>query len=97
MLVFSRTQPKPAASACFEQPEGSVTVNRLPLPSSLSTRISPPWSSTRSLVMDKPKPVPSLRNAVRLASGIDVHHHRNTHHLLEADFWPGTTRTDLGE
>ena len=37
---------------------GSITVNRLPLPSWLSTETRPPQASTRCFTMDRPKPVP---------------------------------------
>lgn len=39
---------------------GSVTVKLDPTPSSLSTRIRPPWASTIHFAMDRPKPVPSI-------------------------------------
>lgn len=38
---------------------GSVKINLLPLPTSLSTQIRPPWASTRPLVIYRPSPNPS--------------------------------------
>ena len=37
---------------------GSVKENVLPLPGSLSTQMRPPWYSTISLQMGRPRPVP---------------------------------------
>ena len=44
-----------ASSACKI---GMLIVNRLPLPSSLSTSSRPPRSSAKLLVIAKPRPVP---------------------------------------
>ena len=41
----------------MKQP-GSVNQNVLPLPSSLSTPISPPWARTTSRAIERPSPAP---------------------------------------
>jgi len=43
----------------YSYPIGSVNVNLLPLPTSLSTQILPPCSSTNFLASVNPRPVPS--------------------------------------
>ena len=50
---------------------GSVTVNVLPSPSTLSTAIVPSWRSTRSLTMASPKPVPPNRRAASSAACVN--------------------------
>ena len=42
---------------------GNMTRKVEPCPTALSTRICPPWSSTRRLVKARPSPVPSCRRA----------------------------------
>ena len=43
---------------CRLAAKGSVNEKVLPLPGSLSTQIWPPWYSTISLQMGRPRPVP---------------------------------------
>src|SRR5208337_1468253 len=66
--------PRPTSSASLRTtPPGP---SRLTKPNTSCTIITP--ASLRSDCCS-----PSLRNAVRLPSGIDVHLHRNTHHASE--------------
>jgi len=51
----------------FPSDRGRAKVNELPIPSTLSTQMRPPCSSTIPLAMDRPRPMPSKRR-VRLGS-----------------------------
>ena len=47
---------------------GMVKLNVLPRPSSLSTQMLPPWSSTSALLMASPRPVPAADLVVELST-----------------------------
>jgi len=53
--------PQTAYPALFAPETGSVTVKVLPLPTSLSTPISPPHASTTSFTRANPSPAPPYR------------------------------------
>ena len=70
------------------EPASATLTIRLTIPNTYSTITMP--ASLRSDCCS-----PSLRNAVRLPSGIDVHLHRNTHSLVYRSIKIGPAGTNL--
>ena len=64
-LIDSDTSPIIGTS--LRSPVSITSVKMLPLPSSLSTRMSPPSSVARRLEMASPRPVPPKRRVVELS------------------------------